>query len=109
MAKNSNQNKKRVEKAEEDEDLMSIPEYMAKSSAIIADALQKGFDVLHLENGDIVTTGTKTIVTTYRWNSKNGKMVKFSVQESPGSQAISPIMNISAALKKSKKPSGKKG
>jgi hypothetical protein len=57
-------------------DLMANPEYLRHSSAIINDALKEGFDVLQLPNGDIVTTGTKTIVNTYVWDASKGKLGK---------------------------------
>ncbi len=63
------------------DDVMSNPDYLRKSSEIITEALKKGFDVLQLENGDIVTTGTKVVVTTYRWDSKGRKMAKVSAKE----------------------------
>ena len=57
-------------------DLMADPAYLRHSSALINEALQKGFDVLQLANGDIVTTGTKTIVNTYSWDAGKGKLAK---------------------------------
>lgn len=57
-------------------DVMANPDYLRKSQALITEALQKGFDILQLENGDVVVTGTKTIVTQYAWDEKKGKMVK---------------------------------
>lgn len=57
-------------------DLMADPAYLRHSSALINEALQKGFDVLQLANGDIVTTGTKTIVNTYSWDAAKGKLAK---------------------------------
>lgn len=70
------------EKGSRDEsDMMANPDYIRKSSDLIKDALQKGFDVLQLDNGDIVTTGTKVIVTTWRFDSKAKKMVKRSSKE----------------------------
>lgn len=57
-------------------DLMANPEYLRHSSAVINDALKEGFDVLQLPNGDIVTTGTKTIVNTYVWDGANGRLDK---------------------------------
>ncbi len=50
--------------------------YLRQSSSLIQDALQKGFDVLQLANGDIVTTGTKTVVHQYVWDNAKGKLVK---------------------------------
>lgn len=62
-------------------DLMADADYLRQSSALINEALQKGFDVLQLANGDIVTTGTKTIVNTYAWDLGKGKLVKSKAAE----------------------------
>jgi len=72
-------------------DLMANPDYLRHSSSIINDALKDGFDVLQLPNGDIVTTGTKTIVNTYVWDAGKSKLNK---ARSPSDKA--------AARKKSK-------
>lgn len=56
--------------------MMLDPRYLRQSSSLIQEALQKGFDVLQLANGDIVTTGTKTVVFQYRWDEEKGKLVK---------------------------------
>lgn len=60
----------------EEGDVMTDSRYLRQSATLINDALQKGFDVLQLANGDIVTTGTKTIVTQYSWDDDKGKLVK---------------------------------
>jgi hypothetical protein len=60
--------------------MMLDPRYLRQSSSLIQDALQKGFDVLQLANGDIVTTGTKTVVFQYRWDEEKGKLVKSKPQ-----------------------------
>lgn len=57
-------------------EVMRNHQYLRQSSALITEALQKGFDVLQLANGDIVTTGTKIVVTTYSWDEQRGKLVK---------------------------------
>ncbi len=57
-------------------DLMANPEYLRHSSSVINDALKDGFDVLQLPNGDIVATGTKTIVNTFTWDKAKKKLVK---------------------------------
>lgn len=57
-------------------EMMLDPRYLRQSSALINDALQKGFDVLQLSDGSIVTTGTKTVVHHYRWDEPKGKLVK---------------------------------
>lgn len=56
--------------------MMLDPRYLRQSSSLIQDALQKGFDVLQLANGDIVTTGTKTVVHQYTWDESKGKLMK---------------------------------
>lgn len=56
--------------------IMLDPRYLRQSSSLIQEALQKGFDVLQLANGDIVTTGTKTVVYQYSWENDKGKLVK---------------------------------
>jgi hypothetical protein len=56
--------------------MMLNPLYLRQSSALIQDALQKGFDVLQLASGEIITTGTKTIVYQYVWDDAKGKLVK---------------------------------
>jgi len=65
-------------RSENGSDIMMDPNYLRSSSSIISEALHKGFDVLQLENGDIVTTGTKVIVTQYHWDKAKSKMVKLS-------------------------------
>ncbi len=57
-------------------ELMANPDYLRYSSTVINDALKEGFDVLQLPNGDIVTTGTKTIVTTYVWDGAKKRLEK---------------------------------
>ncbi len=54
--------------------MMMDPRYLRQSSTLIQEALQKGFDVLQLANGDIVCTGTKTIVERYTWEDSKGKL-----------------------------------
>src|SRR5580704_8837156 len=56
--------------------MMMDARYLRQSSSLIQEALQKGFDVLQLANGDIVTTGTKTVVYQYAWDEERGKLVK---------------------------------
>jgi hypothetical protein len=62
--------------------MMSDPAYLRQSSALINEALQKGFDVLQLASGDIVTTGTKTVVYQYTWDTEKGKLVKTKTADS---------------------------
>lgn len=71
-----NATKKTVEAEPEITNMMLDPRYLRQSSSLIQEALQKGFDVLQLANGDIVTTGTKTVVYQYTWDEEKGKLVK---------------------------------
>lgn len=61
---------------EGDANIMMDARYLRQSSSLIQDALQKGFDVLQLANGDIVMTGTKTVVYQYVWDEEKGKLAK---------------------------------
>ncbi len=63
-------------------DIMLDPRYLRQSSALINDALQKGFDVLQLSDGNIIMTGTKTIVHRYEWELEKGKLMKTKTTES---------------------------
>src|SRR5271154_4258253 len=72
----SSTGKRSVEAEPEITNMMLDPRYLRQSSSLIQDALQKGFDVLQLANGDIVTTGTKTVVYQYAWDEEKGKLIK---------------------------------
>ena len=69
---------KREDGAGDDGDVMSDPDYIRQSSKFISDSLRKGQDVLQLENGDVITTETKTVVNQYTWDESKKKMVKTS-------------------------------
>lgn len=60
-------------------DVMLDSRYIKQSSTLISESLQKGFDVLQMSNGDIVTTGTKTVVYKYTWDEEGGKLKRSSV------------------------------
>ena len=64
-------------------EMMLDPRYLRQSSSIINEALQKGFDVLQLEDGEIIMTGIRTIVHRYHWDSDKGRLVK---QEMPADE-----------------------
>ena len=68
--------KKSADAEPEITNMMLDARYLRQSSSLIQDSLQKGFDVLQLANGDIVTTGTKTVVYHYTWDEERGKLVK---------------------------------
>ena len=56
--------------------MMLDPRYLRQSAALIQDALQNGLDVLQLASGEIITTGTKTIIHQYVWEDSKGKLIK---------------------------------
>lgn len=57
-------------------EMMLDPRYLRQSSTLINEALQKGFDVLQLEDGEIIMTGTRTIVHRYYWDAEKGKLMR---------------------------------
>ncbi len=63
-------------------DVMADPNYLRQSSALINDALQKGFDVLQLADGDIVMTGVKTVVYQYTWDEEKSKLTRTKAKSS---------------------------
>lgn len=61
-----------------EEDYLSDPVYICKSSVLITDSLKKGHDVIQLPNGDIITTELKTIMTQYSWEGDKDRFIKTS-------------------------------
>jgi predicted house-cleaning noncanonical NTP pyrophosphatase (MazG superfamily) len=59
-----------------DIDFLSDDNYAKSCQEVMNEALKNGYDVLHMENGDIITTGTKVVVTQYRWDPAKKKMLK---------------------------------
>ncbi|MBL0319066.1 MAG: DUF2671 domain-containing protein [Alphaproteobacteria bacterium] len=51
-------------------------DYAHASSAVIMDALRKGYDILQMPEGDIFATGSETVVYHYQWNGKEKKLVR---------------------------------
>ncbi len=72
--------------------MMTDHAYLRQSSALINEALQKGFDVLQLANGDIVTTGTKTVVYQYAWDAEKSKLVKTKTSDSTKKTKRAPMV-----------------
>lgn len=73
-------------------DMMGDPRYLRQSASLINEALQKGFDVLQLADGDIVTTGTKTVVYQYTWDPEKGKLVKTKGEAMKKPRRSSPMI-----------------
>ncbi len=76
--------------------MMMDPRYLRQSSSLIQDALQKGFDVLQLANGDIVTTGTKTVVYQYTWDEERGKLARIKVEKKIRKEDVTEEPSIDA-------------
>jgi hypothetical protein len=69
-------------------EMMMDPRYLRQSATLVNEALQKGFDVLQLEDGEIVMTGTRTIVYRYYWDAEKGKLVKAETQVTPQDEEL---------------------
>lgn len=61
-----------------EEELAADLNYIKKSSSLVNDALQKGFDVLQLANGDIEITEVKIVTYKYIWDQESNKFVRAS-------------------------------
>ena len=59
-----------------EKDLMSDIKYITSSLSLITEFLQKGYDVIQLANGDIVTTELKLMTFRYSWDPKIGKLFR---------------------------------
>ncbi|KAF8818966.1 DUF2671 domain-containing protein [Rickettsia endosymbiont of Cardiosporidium cionae] len=57
-------------------DIFSDIRYICRSTSLILDSLQRGFDVAQLPSGDVVVTEIKVVNTHYTWNRDKHKMVK---------------------------------
>lgn len=90
----------RNDRNDEGSNTMLDPRYLRQSSSLIQDALQKGFDVLQLANGDIVMTGTKTVVYQYVWEDEKGKLVK-AKSERKNKKLSAPSMGDDEELEES--------
>lgn len=66
------------EVSQEDNALLADKNYLRKSSFLVNDALQRGFDVMHMPDGDIMVTEVKTITYKYLWDKKKGKFERAS-------------------------------
>lgn len=73
---------KLIETADKDDDetsrLARDINYIRKSSSLISDALQKGFDVMQTADGDIVITEIKTITYRYHWQRASHKFERIT-------------------------------
>lgn len=65
-------------KGAEKKDMMTDIKYISASCGLITESLQRGCDVLHMPNGDIITTELKSVVFCYRWDDKANKFIRDS-------------------------------
>ena len=88
---------------EEDQDIISMmmdPRYLKQSSVLVHESLQKGYDVLQLADGSIVTTGPKTIICQYSWDAEKAKLVRVKKTEiGPEEAAANAAKATSSASK----------
>ncbi len=69
-------NQENAEEKSISKETLSDVRYICKSSYLITEALQKGYDVAQLPNGDIIVTEVKTVNVQYSWDSEKNKMVR---------------------------------
>jgi hypothetical protein len=63
-----------------EQEIITNPDYIKQSGAIITSFLKDGCDVVQMPNGDIVIREQKTVATKYTWNAKEQKIVKTSTE-----------------------------
>ncbi|CAK8162655.1 hypothetical protein CAXC1_210006 [Candidatus Xenohaliotis californiensis] len=54
-------------------DIVSNPLYIRRFAALLRDVMQRGSDLMHLANGNVVITETKVVTYQYAWNKEKGK------------------------------------
>ncbi len=64
------------------DDPMRNPKYLDASHEIISSSLKKGYDVIQLDNGDIIVTGVKVEVIKYHWDTEKSKMNRRKIKQS---------------------------
>jgi hypothetical protein len=78
LKQNNSEEEKPVSK-----DTLSDVRYICKSSYLITEALQNGYDVAQLPNGDIIVTEIKTVNVQYSWDPEKNKMVRVNCNIAP--------------------------
>jgi hypothetical protein len=66
------------EQPDEAQNILLDLKYICKSTSLITDSLQKGFDVAQLPNGDIIVTEVQTLNIQYAWDASKQKMIRIS-------------------------------
>ena len=62
---------------ETDDFILSKP-YIDQSFSLMSEALQRGFDVAQMPNGDVMVTEVKTVTYRYRWDEETGRFERHS-------------------------------
>jgi hypothetical protein len=57
-----------------EKDLMAEEGYRDACRDVFNEAMEKGLDVIQMENGDIITTGTELVVNIFSWDASKKKM-----------------------------------
>lgn len=52
--------------------------YICQSTSLMTDAIQKGFDIAQLPNGDITVTEIQTVTVNYSWDPVKQKFRKLN-------------------------------
>lgn len=68
--KNSNKNK---DKESGIFDIISSPLYIRRFASLLQEIMQKGSDLMHLPNGNVIITETKVLTYQYIWNKEKGR------------------------------------
>ncbi len=63
-----------AEKTHDDMDFYNNPSYQLECTRIMNEAMRRGEDVLHLDNGDLISTGTCYLTNHFTWDSATKKM-----------------------------------
>ena len=57
----------------EEDDVLADERYKKKLSAMVKDALDKGFDIMQRSDGSIIITEMRPVTFLYNWDEKKGK------------------------------------
>lgn len=68
------------QKAKENTDLFTDPQYICKSSSLITESLRKGSEVVQMPNGDIMISEVKRVTNQYHWSDEKKKFKRTSTE-----------------------------
>lgn len=73
-----NINNSSLDLEEDPSQVFSDLSYICGSTGLITEALQRGFDVAQMPNGDVIVTEVRTVNTHYSWDKSKNKMIKIN-------------------------------